>query len=170
MRDGPWTRRASGPQSQSEGAVDMGGSSWPITTDEAPANVRHRQGARYDPTSRSGLAGREGSKFASCAAAVLRVGSHAPSKNPSGPWSVWDCRVRGFDGLGLSNWETGSRMKSNCRLALFRVQLQLPAQGSTPRERRYLDISWSAILQVDSPARVGRCLLPKPAVRSCWRL
>lgn len=48
--------------------------------------------------------------------------------------------------------------------------LQLPAQGSTPSKRGYRYILWSAILQVESPARVGRCLLPKPAVRSCWRL
>lgn len=29
---------------------DMGGTIWPMTGDTSPADVRHRQGARHDPT------------------------------------------------------------------------------------------------------------------------
>lgn len=39
------------PSSPSVGYMrDMGGTIWPMTGDTSPADVRHRQGARYDPT------------------------------------------------------------------------------------------------------------------------
>lgn len=142
MRDGTWTRRACGPQSPSEGAVDMGGSSWPITDDEALANVRHRQGARYDPTPRSGQAGREAGRTASSlrvqyvSERLGRTGGTVKGSAQSNNCRAPACLSSHSLMSAMTDCGSGSRVPSTWAA---------PSSGSTPGKRGYRHTLRSAI-------------------------
>lgn len=78
----------------------MGGSSWPIITDEAPADVRHRQGARYDPTPVE-RAGRQVGREAGRTASSLRVQYVSERLGRTGGDSQGFCTVKQLPGACL---------------------------------------------------------------------